>query len=128
MTGQEPVSLGPLLLLLILAIGAGLFFSFRRIQSLRRRMVDLSDEHNRLLHHAQLRLAAQKEHGLAERAEGEARIQHLRQAQLHWREAIQSRDPKDEAAYATLRESLDLVEHDLRELGQDPDEATSITT
>ncbi len=94
-----------------------LWYGFKRLGQIRRRSVELTGEHERLLLHSQTRLAAQRQQALAEQSSGAERVEHLQRAHELWREALRSRRPDDAETEQHLRETIELVESLLREEG-----------
>jgi hypothetical protein len=87
----------------------------RRVVAIRRQMVGLSEEHERLFVHAQTRMAAQKKQALAEQASGDERREHLAEALVLWRQAMQTRDPKDAYSAEFIDNQIAMIEQDLAE-------------
>lgn len=122
MTGELLAEVGVPLGICFLTLGLGIFLLLRRACRIKSRLTALDIEHDRLLLHAQARLAAQKEQLAAEAAAGEARLAHLRQAIRLYREANRLRPPTDEATYRFLCAQIALLEDHLRAAGADPEE------
>jgi ABC-type transport system involved in cytochrome bd biosynthesis fused ATPase/permease subunit len=90
-----------------------IYVGIRRYLAIRRRMAELSAEHESSFVHINARMAAQKELVAAENTTGPERRAHLERALEYWREAYRARRVGDQYAADFARQQIKMIEDDL---------------